>query len=200
MDDIEALSGTSLYEQVKAISGFYDSIKDAFSPFQEEFGIHCRQGCGECCAHFVPDLTSSEALIIALYLHSSWDRNEVTELIEGNMDNTLGPCPFYNAHSEYHCRIYEVRPLVCRLFGSAAVMSKQGRVFRSCRFIDSGEMPHELDEEQLATAVSEVPLMGRYGTMLEELAENSADTELMPSALRKALARLTLILSLKSCS
>lgn len=198
--DFEALSDTSLYEQAKAIADFYDSIRDAFTPFQNEFSIHCKGGCGECCAHFVPDLTSSEALIIALYLHTSWDKEEVQKLLEDNMENTLGPCPFYNAESSYHCRIYEVRPLVCRLFGSAVVNTKKGRVFRRCRFIASKEMPKELDEDVLSAAASEVPLMSRYGTMLEELAENSADTELMPTAVRKALSRLTLILSLKSCS
>lgn len=194
---ISAIDGTEAATQLKAIAEYYDSITDDFVPFCNEFGIHCAEGCGHCCEHFVPDLTPSEALIIAAYCLAAKQDVDIRKLVEENMDNTTGPCPFYRADSPYHCTIYPVRSLTCRLFGSCTSMTKHGRAFRRCSFTPNPElMPERLTEAELSEAESHVPVMNSYGAELLNLEGNSGDTALLPEALLRQTARLELLLSL----
>lgn len=196
-DLISLLDGTETGVQLKAIAKYYDSIQDDFTPFCHEFGIHCAAGCGKCCEHFVPDLTTSEALIIAAYCLAEKPDLDIRKLSDENKDNTTGPCPFYRADSPFHCTIYPVRSLTCRLFGSCTSMTKHGRAFRRCSFTPNPElMPEKLTEEELSDAENHVPVMNSYGAELINLEGNSGETALLPEALLRQTARLELLLSL----
>jgi len=189
--------GSLVAEQIKAISLFYENINEDFAPFQEEFGIHCPEGCGDCCKHFVPDLTSSEALIIAAYMKYVQKREDIAELLKNNLDNTLGPCPLYRDDSPFHCTVYPSRGLICRLFGNCASDTKRGVEFKRCRFNKEPDiMPERLTSEELSKAQHKVPRMEEYGMALENLDGNDSRTELLPLALLRALSRLDLLESL----
>ncbi|MCX7786631.1 MAG: YkgJ family cysteine cluster protein [Spirochaetes bacterium] len=98
----------------------------AVSPF------HCPPGCGRCCEHFIPDVWEIEALYIAAQF-----------LIEGRDDALLSStfsnafaCPLFRTEGEFHCTVYETRPLVCRVFGFAGDRDKRGNLrFAPCRFM-----------------------------------------------------------------
>ena len=61
---IEMLEDTEISSELKAIYDFYNSIQPELDGFRDEFGLTCPDECGECCAHFIPDITKSEALLL----------------------------------------------------------------------------------------------------------------------------------------
>lgn len=194
---LESFKETEIGLQLEAVSTYYDSIKDDFTPFCNEFNVHCPSGCGGCCRHFVPDLTPSEALIIAVYALTAMKEKDIDKLLIENKDNTLGPCPFFDPDSSFHCTIYPVRSLTCRLFGSCTSMTRSGRAFRRCCFTDdSSTMPEKLNESDLEKAKCSVPVMGRYGEELLSLYANTGETALLPEAVQRQMERIRLLLML----
>ena len=68
----------------------------------------CAEGCHECCQNFgVPSRTPIEDERINDYLRKN-------EMMPGKAHH--GTCPYLN---ETGCSIYPVRPLICRLYGTA---------------------------------------------------------------------------------
>ncbi len=194
-DEIIAKAPTSLIaEQLKSIFDYYENIQNDFSPFQEEFSIHCPSGCGECCKHFMPDLTTSEALILAAYIKYMHRDEEIIEKLKAELDNTEGPCPLYNDDTPFHCSVYPARGLICRLFGNAVSDTKRGAEFKRCRFNkENSLMPEKLTEQDLSNAKNKVPRMEEYGMSLESLDGNDSRTEMLPIAILRALSRLDLL-------
>lgn len=195
LENIISKAPTSLIaEQLKAISLYYESIQDDFTPFQSEFNIHCPDGCGECCKHFMPDLTSSEALILAAYIKYVLKDERILDALKENLDNTSGPCPLYKDNTPFHCSVYPARSLICRLFGNAVSDTKRGAEFRRCRFNKEEKlMPERLTEGDLTKAKNKVPHMEEYGMLLESLDGNTPETEMLPIAILRALSRLDLL-------
>lgn len=68
--------------------------------------MQCDTGCGECCG--VVPATETEFRAVERFIAEQG----ITPAA-----HTDGTCPFYQNGG---CRIYPVRPLVCRLFGHAA--------------------------------------------------------------------------------
>jgi Fe-S-cluster containining protein len=70
--------------------------------------FHCKAGCIECCVDFgVPSRTHIEEERIMEYVRARGvRRGEATGL----------RCPYVTAAG---CTIYEVRPLICRLYGTS---------------------------------------------------------------------------------
>ena len=195
---LHLFKGCECKNELEAMLNFYSSIEDSFKPFCSEFNIHCESGCGKCCEHFVPDLTRGEATCIAYYLLFFLKDDKAEDILKKNIGNNKGPCPFYNPDSSFHCKIYPVRPLTCRLFGSAATRTKSGICFKCCRFIKyHALMPSYISSKLLEKAKNHVPLMNEYGEELINLEENSAATEEMSKAVLAEISRLRLILSLK---
>ncbi len=55
-------------------------------------------------------------------------------LLEAAGERKEGPCVFFDLHGRGHCAVYPLRPLICRLFGFAAVRDKHGQPsYRPCR-------------------------------------------------------------------
>lgn len=197
MDDriLKDLSQTYLYERIKKIRGIYKKLEKRQEKFCTAFDIHCKAGCdGSCCTHFIPDVSETEAEFLAYGLIKEGKDDLVLELMRAKEENTPY-CPLYIADSPYHCSIYKWRPLVCRLFGAAAVTDKNGEpVYRKCRWNPSGEeVPTEVFEAHRGLLV----LMHDYEMMISEIGSPDTDTELITAALPKAVDKIRYMLELE---
>ncbi len=189
---ISRLEDTGIGNQLAAIADFYDSIEHSFDRFTEEAHISCPSGCGECCREFTPPVTSSEALAIAAWTYFVQER-DVRPLMRFTV--TGKGCPFADQMREGgKCTIYQVRPLLCRLFGAAATRTKRGLEFRRCSKNPEPETMPELITE--AEMPSDPPVMDVFGLRLEELEGNSSGQEDLQKGVTDALNRLLMIISL----
>nr|WP_319472442.1 YkgJ family cysteine cluster protein [uncultured Sphaerochaeta sp.] len=168
MDSIEdlmiAFEGTYVGQSMAGLVELYSTIENQTSVFCTQYDIACGSGCGTCCEHFMPDITVSEARLVAAYLLFVKKDETLIETLDGARGNTSGPCPLYNPDSPYHCTVYQARPLICRLFGACANQGKDGRaVFRRCKYNAEQTMPSSLIMDE------DVPVMQDYSYALRSL-------------------------------
>ena len=106
----------------------YDQLDREVAAFQLRSGLRCLTGCGSCCPHAPVQATVLEMLPAA---HAILLRGQGDAWLERSTSRqTLGAnCVLYNAdagpQSQGHCDFYTRRPMVCRLFGFAAVRDKK---------------------------------------------------------------------------
>jgi Uncharacterised protein family (UPF0153). len=199
---LELLEPVSIGPELKGLYDFFNSTIDDFSHFQEQYNIHCPSGCGECCRHFIPDITKLEALLVASYLRfCKEDWEETRRRLELFRDNEFGFCPLFRENTPYHCSVYEARPLICRLFGNCCSEDKEGNaVFRRCKFNYEPEIMAEslriTDEDEKAS----VPVMDRYGIEMMNLDGNDSDRRLLPEAVLEALDKINYYIQLLGIS
>lgn len=101
-------------------------------------GIHCPEMCGICCARSKVETTAIEMMPLAADL---WEKNDADLWLE-RIEKAGSPdsCVFFNRDPDMEgngrCSVYDLRPLICRLFGFYTVKDKNGDyVYGSCRMI-----------------------------------------------------------------
>ena len=185
---IKLLGDTEIAAELRAIYDFYNYIQPDFDSFMERFSLSCPPGCGECCAHFIPDVTPSEALIIGAQVLFGDKKDLLKDQLYSSKPVSSIVCPFYDPWNPSHCMVYSVRPLVCRMFYSCASEGKNGEMeFRGCRFNDESQ---RVAGQELEDSSSVLQSMSDYGESLEALPGNSASTELLPAAVKRAVQRI----------
>ena len=186
---VRLLGGTYLGESLAGLSALYDQIEDETNAFCTKYGIRCGEGCGTCCEHFMPDITGLEARMVAAYLLLI--RNDLP-LID-TLEHSLGSdhCPLFDPENPHHCKVYAARPLICRLFGACASLSKDGVAeFRHCKYNAVKTMPEHL------VFFESVPVMSAYGIQLRALDGGEGVVEDLSEAVTEALSIVRLLWSL----
>ena len=192
---IEDFEGTSIGEDVGKVYAFYSDIEHDFDDFQAEFGIRCPSVCGHCCENFIPDVTYLEALAIAYELFAVQGRD--MSWVEG-WSRTHKGCPLFNTETK-RCLAYFVRPVVCRVFCSAASRLKNGLSFRGCRLSEKpDEMVAFLDDKALSSSSVPVPVMDEYGEKIRSLNEFKSETKLLDEAIPDIIGKLSLIRGIRN--
>ncbi|MEN9835201.1 MAG: hypothetical protein RL011_1394, partial [Pseudomonadota bacterium] len=98
----------------------------------EEFAaktkIKCREGCGQCCLKPGIEVQVAEMLPLAMSLLES---EEAATWYDKAAADPEGRCIFYapdpRDETLGQCQKYALRPIVCRLFGFAAVSTKDSK-------------------------------------------------------------------------
>ncbi len=186
----------ALYAQADAATALFRDKAAGFLAAQGSPGFGCPDGCGSCCERFVPDLLPLESDYIALYIL------RLKPELASVQARDLAPCPYYDAqNADAHCRIYEARPLVCRLFGFASVGSKNGaRAYSLCWRMDSpaADGSRAWEGKALGQVFGfEPPYMAEFGLRLQSLsAEGPRPRSLIVEAVRASHDRLSYLLSL----
>ena len=116
-----------------------ESLERVFAEFDAEVKafagascISCPLGCGNCCDHADTEVTADEAALIANHIR------EEEPSLGNHLENALAEpdrteCVFYDRDKDFHCRIYKVRPLICRAFGYSAYSDRSGnKLFAIC--------------------------------------------------------------------
>lgn len=195
------LAQTSLAEPIAALHDIYEGIAVAQSRWVAATPFRCPRGCGACCSGFEPDVLEVEALYAAAFL--LWSDPARAEMIEAGFPAASGSgCVLAMANGDYHCTMYEARPLICRLFGFSGDRGKDGRArFRLCSRMPA-DSERQLDETTMNARYGLLPpLMGDYaGTAALILPSSSGERESLREALPRAIAKVRYLLDLAAFS
>lgn len=162
-------------KSVRAVERLYAQVEKATSAFNGQSGIKCPGGCTKCCHGKKVSAAPLEFLPFAYHLYQQgtledryWELKtgvfDACFLVEGNKDEYNGKCTEY-----LH------RGLICRLFGSAAMINKDGKKsFSGCTILkdQSQAIPNfELSVQKTAPIYSQFYMQLRaidndYGSMM----------------------------------
>jgi Fe-S-cluster containining protein len=183
-------------EIVSQVMDLYADIDKAVAAFQLRSGLRCPAGCGLCCPAADVRVTVLEMLPIAHEILC--DQDAEAWMVRLAAQTVGGRCALYSEKQipdAGHCTFYSRRPVLCRLFGYAAVRSRTGaRALSVCKYI------RQNDPQTAAAAMAladEAPCFIHYGSRAYAL-DPVLGNGLMPinTALRQAIERLGLSLSL----
>lgn len=138
MNDFRRYLSDRDLEKIESIWEVFREVEAASDAFRTLTGVRCPDRCGECCTRSKVEASTLEMMPLAMDL---WEKGEAEfwlEKIAGSAESTA--CVFYKAEPENplrgRCGIYEMRPLVCRLFGFFMARNKHGQlVYTGCRVI-----------------------------------------------------------------
>ncbi|MCU0664160.1 MAG: hypothetical protein MUC50_17760 [Myxococcota bacterium] len=176
-----------------AVLAVYDEVDDAVRRLRVESGLVCTTGCGACCGTQSVECRVLELLPLALWLWSSGRGESMLEQIEA-----CGPesfCVLYDpAPSETapgHCTCYPYRPVVCRLFGSGAIVGRHGFVVATCAEMRQRQRDEVACAEALSAAAPSVLVISNVCSRIAGL-EPVLGTRRAPlkTALHAALCRI----------
>lgn len=191
-DLCDRFSGSAVSERWRSLLELYHIMELETEAFQRQFNVRCPEGCGTCCEHFIPDLSEIEASLIAAYLLYVKQDERFSERLQGTSEQS-GACPLYNAGSPFHCTVYPVRGMICRLFGACASEDKDGHpVFRRCKHNTDPTAAATLTRSDFAASAAPVPTMQRYGVQFNAL-EARMDTATLSEAVLREMNRLRFI-------
>ncbi len=190
---LRLLIGTRIGERISAVQNLYSKLDKAQKVFTEKFCIHCKEGCGTCCEHFNPDITTAEAEYIAMGLIFQGNDKEVLDSLHSS-DPDQGFCPLYRKDNPFHCSIYNLRPLICRLFGASVVHDKNGDpVVRNCKWNDGATVP---SSDELRSNSDALVVMSDYGMQLEEMQPEDTSTYPLAEAVERAIYKIRFMMQL----
>ncbi|MFH1437967.1 MAG: YkgJ family cysteine cluster protein [Pseudomonadota bacterium] len=117
-------------ELCESVLSFLAGAEMAALRFGRDAGLACPTGCGDCCRDDRP----GDSVLAALPAAAWAIGEDLVDLLAAAVKEPSGVCVFYDGDAAKHCRVYPLRPLVCRLFGFAGRHDKYGNIdFRPCR-------------------------------------------------------------------
>lgn len=151
-----------LRELARRVETVYSETADIFSSYQQQRGLSCRSGCGECCLQPTIEATVLEMLPLALHLFDQGKAEQTLSQLDTLAGSTSEGCFFYQKRSfdgkEGQCSVYQHRPAICRLFGASGYRDKQGKPALSvCKVIKSSKIAEY--QQTLIAMESEPPPM-----------------------------------------
>jgi Fe-S-cluster containining protein len=175
---------------IPAILELFSRIEAETSAFAGASGLRCPDTCGACCEspNVYTSVVELEPLAQALVA-----RGQAEAALDRAAAAGPGPCVFYASHGpgQGRCTVYALRPMICRLFGFAAVRDKQGRPeLAGCRAHKALQPEAMAHARALVAGGEPVPMMTDWQQQALELG-TSATGALMPinQAIEQALER-----------
>ncbi|QBL08450.1 YkgJ family cysteine cluster protein [Rheinheimera sp. D18] len=160
-----------LRELSRRVEAVYGEIATTFSVYQQQRGLSCRTGCGECCLQPTIEATVLEMLPLALYLFDQGKAEQTLTQLE-TLTDPQG-CFFYQKLSfdgkQGQCSVYQQRPSICRLFGAAGYRDKNGKTALSTCKIIKLDQAHAYQESLIALESDPPPLMIMAKEQVNEL-------------------------------
>lgn len=117
----------TLTGKVNAVRRVYRRLDSEIAQMQQESGLHCISGCGECCKKPDIEATPVEFLPLALRLFDDGRAETFLEELEKKTAPTCAVFRPYVTHFGGLCSEYSDRGLICRLFGFTARRNKEGQ-------------------------------------------------------------------------
>jgi Fe-S-cluster containining protein len=184
-----------------AVRALYRRLDRRIASFRRASGLACPRGCGQCCLSPEVEATELEMLPVALHLRAK-RRLEAVLASLGQGEEPHRTCVFYSPDPlgafGGHCGVYPWRPLLCRLFGYAAVADREGRpVLSVCRVMRDSGPDQARAASEAAAAVADgrlrAPLM-RDGSLAVYCLDPDLGSRPQPinAALKQGLERVGL--------
>lgn len=163
----------TLPEKVNAVKKVYASLDKEIAAVQKSSGLHCLQGCGECCKKADIEATPLEFLPLALQLFDEGRAEKALDEIAAK-DDPL--CYVFRPHITNFgglCNEYPNRGLICRLFGFTARRNKEGDPeLVTCKFIKQ-EQAEAFDQLVVdMKAGKKIPVMSDYYSRMASIDHN----------------------------
>ena len=179
-------------EIVSQVMDLYACIDKAGTEFQLRSGLRCPAGCGQCCPTADVRVTVLEMLPIAQEILRNHDPGAWLDRLSALPEEARRVLFSESRISDAgHCSFYSRRPVLCRLFGYAAVRSRTGaQALSVCKYI------RQNDPQGAAAAMAlaeEAPCFVHYSSRVYAL-DPVLGNGLMPinTALHRAIERLGL--------
>ena len=101
-----------------------ESMGRVHEMLKDRENYNCATWCSQCCYGSIL-MSYTEFNSILLHLEYAWSIWQVNKLLQDRVgivqDHSTMLCPFLDQGKESeHCQIYQVRPLICRIFGTTA--------------------------------------------------------------------------------
>jgi Fe-S-cluster containining protein len=180
-------------ELVSKVTALFADIDKKVAEFQLKSGLRCPKMCGACCPSAKVQTTILEMLPAAQEIL----RRDAAAFWLDRISNQTpsNRCVFYQTQpapeASGHCEFYPWRPSVCRLFGYAAVRTRQGKsALAACK-----QLKQTAPDDVVAAMALEIeaPCFTWYGTRIYGL-DPVLGTKLFPinMALSHAVERMGL--------
>jgi Fe-S-cluster containining protein len=164
----------TLTGKVRAVNRVFMRLEREINRVQEESGLRCLSGCGECCKKPDIEATALEFLPLAL---EWYDRGIAMERYEALKDKEESICHVFTPHVNHFgglCNEYPNRGLICRLFGYSARIDKEGKKeLVTCKLLKEQRTQEVAEVVKRISEGRRLPVMSEYCTRL-----NSIDPEL----------------------
>ncbi len=178
----------TLPQKVKAVQQLYIKLDREIARFQEETGLHCLSGCGECCKK--PDIEATPLEFLPLALHF-FDNNKALDILESIKHQKNALCYVFRPHTTSFgglCNEYPHRGLICRLFGYAARRNKEGqKELVTCKYIKSQQVDNYASAVKGIKQDLSIPIFSDYYTRLVSIDPSMAQFYPINEAMTKAL-------------
>ncbi|HEY9044090.1 MAG TPA: YkgJ family cysteine cluster protein [Rheinheimera sp.] len=182
-----------LRELSRRVEAVYGEIAETFSAYQQQRGLNCRSGCGECCLQPTIEATVLEMIPLALHLFDQGKAEQTLTQLE-ELTEPQG-CFFYQKLSfdgkQGQCSVYQHRPSICRLFGASGYRDKQGKTALSACKVIKADQPTAYQQTLIAMESDPPPMMIMAKEQVNELDYEMGKQQLpINEALRHALDKV----------
>lgn len=170
----------------------YSEADTATAAVAAATGLVCPTGCARCCDSPHVHASVAEMMPIA---EAALEAGQADTLWERAAESEAAPCILLERHGPGSgaCSVYALRPIVCRLFGFAAVRGRAGLPELSVCAVHAAEQPEIATRARnLVTAGLEAPLFVEMQERSAELDPNAATLHPINRALRLAIERAVL--------
>ena len=121
----------NLFTRPDSLNEFaHNSMGQVQEMLRHSDNYNCSPSCNRCCYGSIL-MSYTEFNYIWLYLEQCWSSEQMNVLLQQDVkafqDDTTLRCPFLASNkSAEHCKIYQARPLICRVFGTTAAPCEEG--------------------------------------------------------------------------
>lgn len=196
------MSWNSLDQEVAHIRRIFKELDDDVAVFQRACGFGCLKACGHCCQNPLVEATELEMLPLAAALLE--EGKAADPYARAEKKDFKGRCIFFEPELgpgvPGHCRVYEYRPLICRLFSASGNKDKAGNM----RLVVCGPLKQaqsgavERAQAQVLAGRLSVPVMADHAMRVMAVNAGSACKNLpVNMAFKKAVDRVSLSSSLR---
>jgi Fe-S-cluster containining protein len=154
-------------EKIRGVLKIFKRVDADVHNFKMRSGLSCFRQCCRCCVSKEVFVTILEVLPMAYWILK---RDLQDEFIEKMESNPTAQCVLLKNHTKNRffgsCLIYNLRPLICRMFGFSAILDKNGLPkLVTCQVIKR-VFRHRFQSASNSLDTYQVPIMKRYYAML----------------------------------
>jgi Fe-S-cluster containining protein len=169
----------------------FHAVDTAITAFQDATGLHCPTGCGHCCETQTPYVSIADMMPIAADAVARGDCEALYDRAVAAAEAGAPCVVFEPGRLPGGCTRYELRPMLCRLFGFAAVKDKHGQQRLALCRVHGRDLP---EVSARATAHVDgggaVPIFAEWQAETDALDPDNAREQLpINQALARALER-----------
>lgn len=153
----------TLTGKVRAVKRVYLKLDREIAKMQQESGLMCISGCGECCKKPDIEATPIEFLPLALRLFDEGKAEQMLEELQNSKDSRCHLFRPYVTNFGGLCNEYPDRGLICRLFGFTARRDKEGNPeLVTCKLLKTEREVHYLKAVDNIKQGKKIPVMSEF--------------------------------------